>query len=94
MQSAEVAEKLAIAWLQLAMDEATKPPSTEEVTRICPYAGCILFAEHEGRHEFPRPATPDTFATPNTLATNATPRAEARAREEVDAQEKRLRPAR
>jgi len=25
----------------------------DEVTRICPFPGCIHFAEHEGDHEFP-----------------------------------------
>lgn len=69
VQSAEIADKLAAAWLQLAMDEATKPPAAEEVTRLCTYPGCILFYGHDGNHEFPKAAAPATDA----LATSATP---------------------
>lgn len=50
---AETAQKLATAWLSLAIEEAEKPPAKEEVTKICPYPGCILFSFHEGNHEFP-----------------------------------------
>jgi hypothetical protein len=31
---------------------------SEEVTKLCPYPGCILFSEHDGDHEFPPPADP------------------------------------
>lgn len=55
VQSAEVADKLASAWLALAMDELDKPPATEEITHLCPYPGCIDFAFHEGGHRFPPP---------------------------------------
>lgn len=51
--SEDAAEKLAVSWLKLAMQEATTSPA-EEVTRICPYPACILFADHEGEHEFPK----------------------------------------
>jgi hypothetical protein len=53
IDTAELAEKLAGSWLKFAVAEESKPPATEETTRICPYPGCILFAEHEGSHEFP-----------------------------------------
>jgi hypothetical protein len=54
IDSIATADKLAAAWLELAIQENLKPPSAEEVTRICPYPACILFAEHEGEHEFPK----------------------------------------
>ena len=53
IDSPATADKIAAAWLTLAIELATKPPQAEEVTRICPYPGCILFAEHDGAHEFP-----------------------------------------
>lgn len=58
VETREVANTLATAWLQLAIDEADKPKPPEGLTRICPYPGCILFAEHEGNHEFPKSAEP------------------------------------
>jgi len=65
VQSAEIADKLASAWLDLAILETTKPPASEEVTRMCPYPGCILFAEHDDDHDFPpadAPVKNDTAA--------------------------------
>jgi hypothetical protein len=53
VQTPEIAAKIAAAWLLLALEELAKPPATEEVTRMCPYPGCILFAEHDGDHDFP-----------------------------------------
>jgi hypothetical protein len=47
-----VAEKTAKAWLELAVQQELKPPA-EEVTRLCPYPGCIDFADHDGDHRFP-----------------------------------------
>jgi hypothetical protein len=47
-----VAEKIAKAWLEVAVEAELKPP-TEEVTRLCPYPGCIDFADHDGDHRFP-----------------------------------------
>lgn len=41
---------------------------SEEVTRVCPYPGCIDFADHEGEHRFPKvePATKaDSAVTPD-----------------------------
>ena len=62
IDSSETAMRLAKAWLELALQP---PPSAEEVTRICPYPGCILFAEHDGMHEFPATyAKPDDVAAP------------------------------
>lgn len=60
IDSSETAHQLAKAWLELAIEIALTPPPAEEVTRICPYPGCILFAEHDGMHEFPA-----TYAKPN-----------------------------
>jgi len=54
IDSQTVADSLAEAWLKFAVEEILKPPVTEEVTRICPYPACILFADHEGEHEFPK----------------------------------------
>lgn len=63
IDSSETAMRLAKAWLDLALQPP--PPNTEEVTRICPYPGCILFAEHDGVHEFPATyAKPDDVAAP------------------------------
>ena len=53
IESAELAEQLAAAWLKLAVEEELKPPAAEEVTHICPYPGCIDFMGHEGSHRFP-----------------------------------------
>ena len=61
IDSSETAMRLAKAWLELALQPT--PPSAEEVTRICPYPGCILFAEHDGVHEFPA-----TYAKPDNDA--------------------------
>jgi hypothetical protein len=53
----EVADRLAAEWLELAINEATRPrPNDDEVTRLCPYPGCTLFAEHEGEHDVPKAA--------------------------------------
>jgi hypothetical protein len=55
IDSSETAQRLAKAWLELAIESALAPPSqAEEVTRICPYPGCILFVDHDGIHEFPK----------------------------------------
>lgn len=69
IDSQETAERLTKAWLVLAVLTEVTPvtPVTEEVTRLCPYPGCILFAEHDGDHDFPPAdaAKPtDTAATP------------------------------
>lgn len=58
VETQEIAEKLAQAWLTLAVENETKPKPAEEVTRICPYPGCILFSEHDGNHEFPKNTEP------------------------------------
>ena len=52
IDSSETAMRLAKAWLELASQPKPTAPA-EEVTRICPYPGCILFADHDGMHEFP-----------------------------------------
>ncbi len=62
IDSPATADKIAGAWLTLAIELATKPPQVEEVTRICPYPGCILFAEHDGAHEFPATDAPKSDA--------------------------------
>jgi hypothetical protein len=62
----ELATELVTAWLKFAVEEESKPPNAEELTKLCPYPGCIDFAFHEGDHRFPadhpRAAT-DTAAT-------------------------------
>jgi hypothetical protein len=41
-------------------DGAATPPNGEEVTRLCPFPKCILFADHDGDHEFAKQdPTPD-----------------------------------
>jgi hypothetical protein len=62
--SEEVADKLAADWLELATRQATEPASAEETTRLCPYPACILFAEHDGEHEFPKGEEPADAAPP------------------------------
>ena len=64
IESLELATKLAGAWLELAVTKELQPPATEEVTRICPYPACILFADHEGEHEFPKVEAQKTDTTP------------------------------
>jgi hypothetical protein len=58
--------------------EAATPPTAdiEEVTRICPYPGCILFAEHEGDHNFP----PADVAPADAPAPEAQPQKERKAK--------------
>lgn len=51
IDSQEIADKLAEAWLALAIEKELMPPPAEEVTRICPYPNCILFADHDGDHD-------------------------------------------
>jgi hypothetical protein len=53
IEAQPMAEALAEAWLTISIEKALNPPPTDELTRICPYPGCILFADHEGGHEFP-----------------------------------------
>jgi hypothetical protein len=48
------ADAFAEAWLKLAIEKELAPPLEQEVTRLCPYPGCILFDQHEGLHEFPK----------------------------------------
>lgn len=64
----ETAEKLAMEWMELAVDQILNPPPTqaEEVTRLCQYPGCILFSEHDGDHDVPTTenATPSATAEP------------------------------
>lgn len=63
IDTAELAEKLAAAWLRLAVEEELRPPAAEETTKLCPYPGCIDFASHEGNHRFPpNEAAPQTEA--------------------------------
>lgn len=62
------AAKLSAAWLELAIAEHNKPAQAEEVTRLCPYPGCILFAEHDGNHEFPKNAEPGENPPTDTAA--------------------------
>jgi len=70
VDSVETANKLATAWLEMALEEATETAGrAEEVTRICPYPGCILFAEHEGSHEFP----PETISATDAAAPQPQP---------------------
>ena len=64
IDSQTVADALAEAWLKLAVEELIKPKPDEELTRICPYPACILFAEHEGEHEFPKVEAQKTGTTP------------------------------
>jgi len=52
------ADAFAEAWLKLAIEKALAPPPAEEVTRLCPYPACILFADHDGEHEFPKGEEP------------------------------------
>ena len=56
IETKEAAIKLASEWLKLGMEVASKP---EEVTRLCPYPGCIDFADHDGDHTFPKAAAPE-----------------------------------
>jgi hypothetical protein len=63
VETSDVAEQLAQAWLELAAKQQTEPPAEEEVTRLCPFPGCILFAWHEGLHEFPKGEAPADAAT-------------------------------
>jgi hypothetical protein len=61
------ADAFAEAWLKLAIEKELAPPPSEEVTRLCPYPGCIDFANHEGEHRFPKvepEQKADTAATP------------------------------
>jgi hypothetical protein len=44
------------------MDTTPSQDADDEVTRICPYPGCIHFSDHEGDHEFP----PIVDAKPST----------------------------
>jgi hypothetical protein len=60
------ADAFAEAWLKLAVEKALAPPPTADVTRLCPYPGCIDFADHEGDHRFPKPA-------PEQMADSAVP---------------------
>jgi hypothetical protein len=60
----ETAEKLAKAWLEMATQAEAAPRASDEVTRICPYPGCILFADHDGNHEFPKSEERKTEPTP------------------------------
>ena len=53
VDSMATADKLAIAWLTLAINAELAPPPIEELTQLCPYPGCIDFAQHEGEHRFP-----------------------------------------
>lgn len=57
IDSQAIADGFAEAWLKLAIEKELAPPPDAEVTRLCPYPGCILFADHEGdQHEFPKVA--------------------------------------
>jgi hypothetical protein len=51
------ADAFAEAWLKLALEKELAPPPEQEVTRLCPYPGCILFIDHEGNHEFQKVET-------------------------------------
>jgi hypothetical protein len=53
IDSQTLADALAAAWLKIAVETLLSPPPAEEVTRICPYPGCIDFADHEGEHRIP-----------------------------------------
>ena len=64
IDSQTVADALAKAWLKLAVEELLKPKTAEEVTRVCPYPACILFAEHDGPHDFPKTDAPKADVAP------------------------------
>jgi hypothetical protein len=65
IDSQAIADSLAQAWLNLAVEEILTPRPVEEVTRLCAYPACILFAEHDGDHEFPKTTDqPQTEAAP------------------------------
>jgi hypothetical protein len=64
VDSQETAERLALTWLVLAAAVEDAPRTEEEVTRICPYPECILFADHDGEHDVPKPKEQKTEPTP------------------------------
>ncbi len=72
IETAEIAAQLAKAWIELAIENASKPPAKEELTRLCPYPGCILFIEHDGMHEFP-PAGAKTWNPIRAKAADTAP---------------------
>ena len=58
------ADAFAEEWLKLAIEKALAPPPDPEVTRLCPYPGCIGWDQHDGDHIFPKPAQAATDAAP------------------------------
>src|SRR4029077_9663993 len=64
VESLDAALKLIGEWLALCIAKATGQPRKcrEEVPRLCPYPGCILFAEHDGDHDVPKSDAPKTAA--------------------------------
>lgn len=56
IDSMATADSFAEAWLKTAIEKELAPPPDVEVTRLCPYPGCIGWDQHEGDHIFPKPA--------------------------------------
>jgi hypothetical protein len=45
-------------------------PAGEEVTRLCHFPGCTLFADHDGEHEFRQETSSSEAGTPQSETTN------------------------